>query len=44
MEKQLERQRESLTKLKVWAAQRTAELEERSREVEATKAALDSRI
>jgi len=44
MEKQLERQRESLKKLKEWAAQRKAELEERSREVEATKAALDSRI
>ena len=44
MEKQLERQRDSLKKLKEWAAQRKAELEERSLEVEATKAALDTRV
>ena len=44
MEKQLERQRDSLKKLKEWAAQRKAELEERSHEVEAAKAALDTRV
>jgi len=44
MEKQVERQRDSLKKLKEWAAQRKADLKERSREVEVTKAALDSRV
>ena len=44
MEKQLERQHESLKKLKESAAKRKAELEERSREVEAAKAALDTRV
>ena len=44
MEKQLERQRDSLKKLKEWAKKRKAELEERSREVEAPKAALDNRV
>ena len=43
MEKQLERQRDSLKKLKESAEKRKAELEERSREVEAAKAALDTR-
>ena len=44
MEKQLERQRESLKNLKESAAKRKAELEERSREVDAAKAALDTRV
>ena len=44
MEKQLERQRDSLKKLKESAEKRKAELEERSREVEAAKAALDTRV
>ena len=44
MEKQLGRQRNSLKKQKEWAEKRKAELEERSREVEATKAALDTRV
>ena len=44
MEKQLERQRDSLKKLKESAEKRKAELEERSREVEAAKAALDSQV
>ena len=44
MEKQLERQRNSLKKRKESAEKRKAELEERSREVEAAKAALDTRV
>ena len=44
MEKQLERQCDSLKKLKESAEKRKAELEERSREVEAAKAALDTRV
>ena len=44
MEKQLERQRDSLKKQKEWAEKRKAELEERSREVEAAKVALDTRV
>jgi len=44
MEKQLERQCDSLKKRKESAEKRKAELEERLREVEAAKAALDSRV
>ena len=44
MEKQLERQRDSLKKRKEPAEKRKAELEERLRQVEAAKAALDSRV
>ena len=44
MEKQLGCQRHSLKKLKESAEKRKAELEERSREVEAAKAALDTRV
>src|SRR6185503_14543070 len=44
MELQLERQREALKSLKESAAKKKAELEERSREVEAAKAALDTRV
>ena len=44
IELQLEHQCESLKKLKESAAKRKAELEERSREVEAAKAALDTRV
>ena len=44
MEKELGRQRDSLKKLKEWAELREAKLEERSREVEVAKAALDTRV
>jgi DNA repair exonuclease SbcCD ATPase subunit len=44
MEKQLGIQRDSLKKMKESAEKRKAELEERSREVEAAKAALDTRV
>ena len=44
IEKELGRQRDSLKKLKEWAEQREAKLEERSREVEVAKAALDTRV
>ena len=44
MKLQLERQHESLKKLKESAAKKKAELEERTREVEAAKAALDTRV
>ena len=44
MEKQLERQCDSLKKRKESAEKRKEELEERLREVEAAKAALDSRV
>ena len=44
MELQLERQRDTLKSLKESAAKRKAELEERCREVEAAKAALDTRV
>ena len=44
MELQLARQRVALKSLKESAAKRKAELEERSREVEAAKAALDTRV
>ena len=44
IEKPLEHQRDSLKKLKEWAEKRKVELEERSREVEATNAALDTRV
>ena len=44
MEKQLERQRDSLKKRKESAEKRKAELEERLHKVEAAKAALDSRV
>ena len=44
MEKQLERQRDSLKKWKESAKKRKEELEERLREVEAAKAALDSGV
>ena len=44
MEKELGRQWDSLKKLKEWAEKRKAELEERSREVEVAKAALDTRV
>ena len=44
MDLQLERQRESIKKLKESAAKKKAEFEERTREVEATKAALDTRV
>ena len=44
MEKQLERQCYSLKKRKESGEKKTAELEERLREVEAAKAALDSRV
>ena len=44
MEKELGRQRDSLKKLKEWSEKRKAELEERSREVEVAKAALDTRV
>jgi len=43
MEKELGRQRDSLKKLKEWAEQREAKLEERSREVEVALA-LDTRV
>ena len=43
MELQLERQREALKSLKESAAKK-AELEERTREVEAAKVALDTRV
>ena len=44
MEKQLGRQRDSLKKQKEWAEKKKAELEERSHEMEAAKAALDTRV
>ena len=44
MELQLERQREALKSLKESASKKKAELEERAREVEAAKAALDTRV
>ena len=44
MELQLERQREALKSLKESAAKKKAELEERAREVEAAKVALDTRV
>ena len=44
MDKLLGRQRDSLKKQKEWAEKKKAELEERSQEVEATKAALDTRV
>ena len=44
MELQLERQREALKSLKESAVKKKAELEERAREVEAAKAALDTRV
>ena len=44
MEFQLERQREALKSLKESAAKKKAELEERTREVEVAKAALDTRV
>ena len=44
MEKQLGIQCDSLKKMKESAEKRKAELEERSREVEAAKAALDTRV
>ena len=44
MELQLERQREALKNLKESVAKKKAELEERTREVEVAKAALDTRV
>ena len=44
MELQLERQREALKSLKESAVKKKAELEERTREVEVAKAALDTRV
>ncbi|XP_039815284.1 uncharacterized protein LOC120678201 [Panicum virgatum] len=44
MELQLERQREALKSLKESAAKKAAQLEERTRQVEAAKAALDARV
>ena len=44
MEKQLERQREALKSLKESGVKKKAELEDRSREVKAAKAALDTRV
>ena len=44
MELQLERQREALKSLKESAAKKKADLEERAREMEAAKAALDTRV
>ena len=44
MELQLERQCETLKSLKGSTAKKKAELEERTREVEAAKAALDTRV
>ena len=44
IELQLERQRESLKKLKESAVKKKAELEERTHEVEAAKAALDTQV
>jgi hypothetical protein len=44
MEKQLGRQHDSLKKQKEWAEKKKAELEERSREMEVAKAALDTRV
>ena len=44
MELQLERQREALKSLKESAEKKKAELEGRTREVEAAKAALDTRV
>ena len=44
MELQLARQRDALKSLKESAAKKKAELEERTREVEATKTALDTRV
>ena len=44
MEVQLERQREALKSLKESAAKKKAELEERTREVVAAKAALDTQV
>ena len=44
MEKLLGRQRDSLKKQKEWAEKKNAELEERSREMEVSKAALDTRV
>ena len=44
MVKLLGRQRDSLKKQKEWAEKRKVELEERSREVEAAKVALDTRV
>ena len=44
MELQLARQREVLKSLKESAAKKKAELEERTREVEVAKAALDTRV
>ena len=44
MELQLERQREALKSLKESAVKKKAELEERAREMEAAKVALDTRV
>ena len=44
MELQLARQRDALKSLKESAAKKKAELEERTREVEVAKAALDTRV
>ena len=44
MELQLVRQRDALKSLKESAAKKKAELEERTREVEAAKVALDTRV
>ena len=44
MEKEHGRQRDSLKKLKEWSEKRKADLEERSREEEVAKAALDTRV
>ena len=44
MEHQLERQREALKSLKESAAKKAAQLEERTRQVEAAKVALDARV
>ena len=44
MEKQLERQHEAVKSMKETAVKKSAQLEERSREVEAAKAALDTRV
>ena len=44
MELQLDRQREALKSLKELAVKKEAKLQERAREVEAAKAALDARV
>ena len=44
MEKQLERQREAVKSMKETVAKKAARLEERSREVEEARAALDTRV